>query len=233
MYHQDKGGPIGLRATCAIARMVMQYFDKGWEEKHTRLNIKIWLNTRYMDDGRLMLPPIKRGWRWEGGKVQFCKRWELEDSQLSLVEVTRRIIAGTLGGVKSYLEFTTEVGEDFVDGWLPTLDTALRVDENNKIQYRFYEKPEGARSTLQQTLSQEMIRRLLNCSEDLPDEQIQRITDNYAAKLHNSGYNIEQIRKIILSGVKGFGAKKTRCFKDGRRLGERPRKAKEQGAKQN
>ena len=109
---------------------------------------------------------------------------------------------------------------------------------------RFYEKPEGARSTLHQktamgenpkhqTLSQEMIRRLLNCSEDLPDEQIQRITDNYAAKLHNSGYNIEQIRKIILSGVKGFGAKKTRCFKDGRRLGERPRKAKEQGAKQN
>ena len=153
-----------------------------------------------------------------GEKVQYCKRWELEDGKLSLVEVTRRIIAGTLGGVKSYLEFTTEVGEDFVDGWLPTLDTALRVDENNKIQYRFYEKPEGARSTLQQTLSQEMIRRLLNCSEDLPDEQIQRITDNYAAKLHNSGYNIEQIRKIILSGVKGFGAKKTRCSKDGRRL---------------
>ena len=90
MYHQDEGGPIGLRATCAIARMVMQYFDKGWEEKLTRLNIKIWLNARYMDDGRLMLPPIKRGWRWEGEKVQFYKRWELEDSQLSLVEVTRR-----------------------------------------------------------------------------------------------------------------------------------------------
>ena len=155
--------------------------------------------------------------------------WRMANGKPSLVEVTRRIIAGTLGEVKSYLEFTTEVGEDFVDGWLPTLDTALKVYENNRIQYRFYEKPEGARSTLHQksamgenpkhqTLSQEMIRRLLNCSEDLQDEQIQMITDNYASKLHNSGYNIEQIRKILLSGVKGYGAKKTRCSIEGKRL---------------
>ena len=73
MYQQNEGGPIGLRATCAIARMVMQYFDKGWEETLTRLNIKIWLNTRYMDDGRLMLPPIKRGWRWVEKKFSIAK----------------------------------------------------------------------------------------------------------------------------------------------------------------
>ena len=66
-----------------------------------------------------------------------------------------------------------------------------------------------------QILAQEMIRRLMNTSEELPGEQLQEIVDNYAAKLHNSGYGLEQIRGIILSGVKGYTAKKTRCEKEG------------------
>ena len=30
-YHQSKGGPIGLRGTCAVARLVMQVFDGKWK----------------------------------------------------------------------------------------------------------------------------------------------------------------------------------------------------------
>ena len=194
-----------------------------------KLGILIWLNTRYMDDGRLFLPPIRRGWRWSQGKVQFCKKWELEDWELGPEEVTRRVIAGTMGGVEEYLNFTTEVGEDFPGGWLPTLDTSLRVTPENKIQYKFYEKPEGAKSTVQmrsamgenskyQILSQEMIRRLLNTSEELEVEHKQEIVDKYAEKLHNSGYELDQIRKILLAGIKGYGAKRRRCEEEGRPL---------------
>ena len=32
--------------------------------------------------------------------------------------------------VFTFLRFTTEIGEDFGDGWLPTLDVSLKVDEN-------------------------------------------------------------------------------------------------------
>ena len=28
MYHQKQGGPIGLRSTCAVARLVMPLFDE-------------------------------------------------------------------------------------------------------------------------------------------------------------------------------------------------------------
>ena len=62
-----------------------------------------------------------------------------------------------------------------------------------------------------QTLSQEMVRRLMNTSSGLPCEEYWQITDNYADKLKNSGYNLEQIRRIIMAGAKGFGAKKLRC----------------------
>ena len=33
MYHQRQGGPIGLRGTCAIARMAMQLFDIKWGDR--------------------------------------------------------------------------------------------------------------------------------------------------------------------------------------------------------
>ena len=174
-FHQKKGGPIGLRGTCAIARAIMQIFYIKWEDKLMKLAVQFVLNARYMDDGRLILPPIKKGWRWEDDKIQFCRRWEKEDDMLGAEERTRRIIAGTMGGIEEFLNFTTEVGGDFEDGLPPTLDVAIKVTPENQIAYNFYEKPEGARSTIQfksamgenakhQILSQEMVRRLLNTS---------------------------------------------------------------------
>ena len=83
-----------------------------------------------------------------GGKIQFCKRWELEDSKLSAIERTRRVLGGTLGVIEEFLTFTTETEEDFGDGWLPTLDTALRVSEDNKILFKLWEKPTNSNRTL-------------------------------------------------------------------------------------
>ena len=55
-----------------------------------------------------------------------------------------------------------------------------------------------------QILLQDMVRRLMNTSEGLPEEEYSRIADNYAEKLKNSGYSLEQIRRIILAGIKGY-----------------------------
>ena len=32
-YKQKKGGPIGLRSTCAVARLVMSVWDSKWLER--------------------------------------------------------------------------------------------------------------------------------------------------------------------------------------------------------
>ena len=40
LYLQQVGGPIGLRATCAIARIVMNHWDKAWKGKMEENNIK-------------------------------------------------------------------------------------------------------------------------------------------------------------------------------------------------
>ena len=87
MFHQTKGGPIGPRGTCAIARITMQWFDIKWEERLNSLRLQFWLNGRYMDDIRIFLPPIKPGWRWEEGRVVYSKRWEELDKDLDLNKI--------------------------------------------------------------------------------------------------------------------------------------------------
>ena len=62
--------------------------------------------------------------------------------ELEPEEITRKVIAGSMGGVETFLEFNTKVGGEFPEGWLPTLDNALRVSPQNQVEFRFYEKPD-------------------------------------------------------------------------------------------
>ena len=50
-----------------------------------------------------------------------------------------------------FLNFTIELEEDFEDGYLPTLDTKLRVRVNGIVTYIFYEKPTAANVMVQRT----------------------------------------------------------------------------------
>jgi hypothetical protein len=214
-YRQTSGGPIGLRSTCAVARLVMKVWDDKWLERLALLKVQIEEAMRYMDDGRTALYRFKCGWRWSMGKILYCKRWELEDKELSGLEITKRIVEGTMKGLEEYLVFTMETESDFENGWLPTLDTELQVTADNMVLYRFYEKPTNPNTVLHmrtamaedskiRSLSNEVIRRLLNTSEDVPDSVRCAILDTFAQKLYNSGYGLYQIRRIILGGIKGY-----------------------------
>ena len=75
-FQQKVGGPIGLRGTCSISRLVMQVFDRKWWNKVMGEGLLIKLYMRYMDDGRKFLHPIKWGWRWVDGELKLRKRWE-------------------------------------------------------------------------------------------------------------------------------------------------------------
>ena len=67
------------------------------------------------------------------------------------------------------------------------------------------------------TLSNDLIRRLLNTSERLGLEDRIKVVDKYSQKLLNSGFKIEQVRTIVVNGVKGYERK----VKESRRPGGR------------
>ena len=228
-YQQKGGGPIGLRGTCAVARVVLQLFDTKWRRKLEAMRITTWLLGRYMDDGRAFLPPIKPGWRVENDELVFCLRWAREDAALSAVERTKNVLADSLKNIESYLEFTTETGDDFEGGWLPTLDFSLRVNNDNQVDYKFYEKETSCKMALQsksamcennkmQILSQEVVRRLYNTRDNQGATVREQILDSYAQKLRNGGYSVEQTQKIIVNGIKGMEGRKRRCLELGRKL---------------
>ena len=98
------------------------------------------------------------------------------------------------------------------------MDTNLAVDEENKIIYKFYEKPMSANTVLHvrtampedakiRSLANDLTRRMLTTCERIPDNKRRQIVDNYAQKLLNSGYSIPATRKIILAGIKGYEKK--------------------------
>ena len=88
---------------------------------------------------------------------------------LSPVEVTRRVLDGALQEVLTFLTLTTEVGDE--EGWLHTLDLSLRMEGNNMVRWKYYEKPTTTNVTVQrrsaleenskmQILSNDLVRRL-------------------------------------------------------------------------
>ena len=64
-FKQNEGGPIGLRSTYALARVVMGRWDAKWKERMMSSNIKVEDDGRYVDDARMFMYPLRAGWRWE------------------------------------------------------------------------------------------------------------------------------------------------------------------------
>ena len=68
-------------------------------------------------------------------------------------------------------------------------------------------------------LANDLTRRLLNTSESLGMDAKIRVVDHYSQKLINSGYGLEQVRRIVVNGIKGYERRvKESKIEGGRRL---------------
>ena len=52
--------------------------------------------------------------------------------------------------------------------------------------------------------NQEMIRRMINTSEELEISERTQVVDEYAQKLINSGFKLDQTRNILVGGLTGY-----------------------------
>ena len=140
---QKKGGPIGLRATCCVARITMIEWDREWSALLHKLGITYEEACRYMDDLRVYLFGIRAGWRWHEGELCWTEEWEQDDreSSVTMLERTCSLLKESMNMVFTFLRFTVESALDFEDERLPTLDFKLWVGDQNKILFTFFEKP--------------------------------------------------------------------------------------------
>ena len=220
-YLQRKGGPIGLRATCAVARVTMLFWDEKLMKKMSENNLTSDDGSRYMDDIRLIMNAIQMGWRWMDGGMYFSDKWKEEDmsDDRTATQRTSDIIKGIMNSIMSFLNLTMEIGDDFQDGKLPTLDVKVWVESKSKILiYEYFEKEMKTNMVIQRksalceninvnSLSQEVVRVSLNFSELLEIETRVRHLDNVCLRMKTSGYDTPFIRKIMLNGLKSYEGK--------------------------
>ena len=228
----------------------MARWDQKFKERLKMANIKSELDGRYVDDGRLVLYPIRSGWRWHKGGLWFREDWEQEDQFLTAIERTKRVISSAMQGLTECLSFTVETQDDFEDGWLPTLDIKLRVMDGNQIAYTFYSKPTASKKCLQagtalnhncivQSLSNEVMRRLANISIHLGIDERVRVMDDFSQMMVNSGHEMSVVRKVVVNGMKCHTRKEERCNLEGKPFhrsaadSAKSRKKKKLTAKQN
>ena len=94
------------------------------------------------------------------------------------------------------------------------------------IMYSFYKKPMNSKycimeksalpeNTKTASLSQDLIRRMLNTSERISQVERNEIIEKYIEKLEVSGYNKVKRKKIIEAGLKGYQAKVEKSQRDG------------------
>ena len=215
-FLQAKGGPIGLRSTCAVARLVMMWWDDKLLEAMDKLNIKKVAGARYMDDIRIWLHAIRLGWRIVDGDLVYNKVWKEEEIKagMTALQKTTEVLKDMMNKICGWLVLTMET-EDMFGGVLPTLDLELWVDDNNKVLFSYYEKPMVPNmvihkrsaipeSTRRATLNQELIRKMVNTSELVGMSKRLEIIDKYAKKLINSEYSVEYTRNAIVGGLKGY-----------------------------
>ena len=133
------------------------------------------------------------------------------------LEKTLQVIQTIMNSICSFLKLTMESVLDF-EGVLPTLDLVIWVGDDNKVLYRHYQKPMASNMVLQRgsampenmkvaSLNQEVLRRMMNTSEELDMSVRTEVVDEYAQKLFNSGFKLDQTRNIIVGGLTGYERK--------------------------
>ena len=215
-FLQRRGGPIGLRSTCCIARLVMLWWDRRLMEMVAESNMSVEEKARYMDDIRLWTFCIRLGWRWSEGSLKFSREWRNAemDAGMTGLQKTLEVFQMMMNDVCSFLKLTMESVDDY-GGRLPTLDLTIWVREDNKTMYLFYEKPMASNMVIQKksampenmkiaTLNQEVVRRMMNTSEELDMGERCQVLDNYCQKMSNSGYEVKQMRHIVIGGLTGY-----------------------------
>ena len=225
-----RGAMPGMRGSEAIRGVIPEdeelmrdILDKAKIERH--------LEGLYVDDLQYVLSALPPGVRWSQKDKSFIHRedWRIEDesSKESSTRRTSREICQAMNSVYKSLNFTVEIEIDFEKLRLPTLDCELFMSrENYKISYSVFEKPTRSpfcvmkKSAMSEKskisiLSQDLIRRMQNTEETIPESERIEIIDNYIDRLLVSGYSPDQTREIIESGLRGYSRKLSRSIRAG------------------
>ena len=216
---QVKGGAIGLMLTGWLACLYMIHWCKKLVSK---VNIAtadlpgfvLHMLKVYVDDGNVACKAFPPGSRLVNGKIVIVEDLIEADKEIPADERTAKIFLEIGNSISPFIKLTVDYPSLHQDGYMPILDLKVRVEEN-KVKHIFMKKEVSnpllmlkdsamPMKVKRNSLAQEGIRRLRNCSRDLPWEIKADILSEFSHKLMLSGYDEKFRLDIIQSAITGF-----------------------------
>ena len=113
------------------------------------------------------------------------------------------------------------MGEDFLDGKLPSLDTKVWVVDNWRLMFEFFEKTMATNLMVEAgsalsteikmtTLSEEVTRRLRNTSMEMESSRRLELIENACIKMKTSGHKDTFIRLAVEKGIRAYNERVSR-----------------------
>lgn len=228
---QEDGGAIRLRFICALAKLRMAVWARSFTTKLKDTGGNLWLAKGYVDDLKFWVKKLELGSRLVEGKLVWNEEWEKEDirNNISREWMTAKEMLKLMDKITPDIKKTVEISEDFHNYTIPTLDTQMEVKyitEKGKTFpqtcYQFFKKPTSSKLcmlessaqpniTQQSTLTQELIRRPMNCCSRTPIDTMIKGDEEFNNTLKMSGYSTLQRHKVLEAGLLGYASRVERA----------------------
>ena len=214
IYLQNSGGAIGDRLVGVLGDIVGSFWTSDFLDKLKESNIVPEISKLYVDDESLALKPVPLGARYKDGSVKVIQEEIENDRSIPADLRTARVLKDVGDDICPFIKVTVDCGSNYEDGYLPILDVKTKV-VNNKIEYRFYKKPQSSRKPIvassalppnvkRATMTNECLRRLRNTSRELPWSVHANILSEFSNDLKNMGYDERFRAKVIQAALTGY-----------------------------
>ena len=226
-YRQVLGGPIGLRLTSLVARIVMDSWAAGFLSKLDINGFKVWAFIKYVDDVNIVISMMDKDVEWVGDELLLVDRTgaEARPSVLGVApseEHTMGLVQQAADSIMPWLSFTHDLPSYHTNGMVPMLDVQVWIEHSppgsglpDSLAWKFYEKESSSSRVLKATsaynwrskivtMSMEVMRRMQNSSRQIEISERGNILKTFARKLRSSGYSAKTSKSMIESGLRFY-----------------------------
>ena len=211
---QRNGGPIGLVLTDAVAKIYMTWWDRKVKEKAELEGMEIILYRRYVDDINVIARMKKKDKNESVSNGSLFEEESEKDREKEGMEFFKKIGDSIDKSIKLEIDYPSKYDDKKmplldVKVWIEDKECNMQVSQQNKevqknkkaIRYEHYRKSMASRMTVHERsaiptnqkrniLTQEVIRILKNCSQELPWEVKVEHLEHLSLRLQYSGYDI-------------------------------------------
>ena len=228
---QQCGGPIGLDLTGSIAQIYMIWWDRELLRRLSSHGIDPEMDKRYVDDVTWVMRPVERGTRYINGQLEIVQEEIQPDADKNVDELTMTVLQQIANEIHPSTQVTIDYPSQHPDRKMPSLDLKLWTEETTngtKVMHEHYSKPMSCKAVIfarsamswkvkRTVLTQEALRIMLNCSRDLPWNNIAAHLSIFTARMQFSGYNQQFRAEVVKSALNAYA-----CLRDQENRGERP-----------